>query len=179
MANERATVPNIGRVQTLDWLNARIDQLELEAELRATVPEPEEVCGRNWNWPGSSTDREPYGVIAHEVGHCADWFRSGDEGLPRGAYGGMVSRLLREESGEKPLTSYCPNDAEWFAEHFRLFVTNHALLAILRPRTHSLFMERWKPVSHDDWRVELTDAVPARIIRAILNKAPKPRVLTV
>ena len=26
-----------------------------------------ETVSRNWTWPGSTTDREPYGVIAHEL----------------------------------------------------------------------------------------------------------------
>lgn len=137
-------------------------------------PAPIERC-RLWSWPGNATDREPYGVIAHELGHAADWHRSGDEGLPRGAYGGMISRIIREESRETPLTSYCPNDAEWFAEMFRLFVTNHALLRYLKPRTHAILMERWTPVSGEDWRIELGADVPPRIIQAAENKAPKTR----
>ena len=28
---------------------------------------------RNWNWPGSTTDREPFGVLCHELGHHCDW----------------------------------------------------------------------------------------------------------
>lgn len=129
---------------------------------------PDVEC-RNWNWPGSTTDREPFGVLAHELGHCADWHNS----ERRGEYFGNTSVEIRKASGEKPLTSYCPNDAEWFAEHFRLFVTNHALLRLLFPKTHALFSERWKPVSDEDWMKELGPTVPARIIRTLTNKIAK------
>lgn len=45
-----------------------------------------------------------------------------------------------EESGELPITSYAPNPAEWFAEIFRLFVTNHGLLKQLRPKTYNILL---------------------------------------
>ena len=28
--------------------------------------------GASWSWPGYCIDRTPYGVLAHELGHCAD-----------------------------------------------------------------------------------------------------------
>lgn len=124
----------------------------------------------DWNCMVSGGEFWPLDPRAEEV-HITDIAHA----LKRYRYSGNLSIQLRAQSGEKPLTSYCPNDAEWFAEHFRLFVTNHALLALLRPATHALFMERWKPVSHDDWQVELGPGVPPRIIQAALNKIPKKK----
>lgn len=80
-----------------------------------------------WSFPGYVTDRTPYGVVAHELGHAMDE----DQGLE-------FSSLTRETSGEARLTSYCPDDGEWFAEMFRLFVTNPHLLHLIRPRTFDL-----------------------------------------
>lgn len=123
---------------------------------------------RNWNWPGSTTDREPFGVIAHELGHHCDVLLSTQKGpdLYFGEYGESVCNL----SGEKPITSYAPNSAEWFAEMFRLFVTNHALLERLRPKTHKIISNHWKPVSSDDWVAELGGNVPRRILANLWKK---------
>ncbi len=121
---------------------------------------------RNWNWPGNSTDREPFGVLAHELGHHVDWATS----TVKGAYYGDYGVKMRAESGEKPLTSYCPNDAEWFAEMFRLFVTNHVLLQKLKPKTHALISKDWIPTSGDDWIAAFGEDVPERIIEAARNK---------
>lgn len=118
-------------------------------------------AARAWSWPGYVIDRTPFGVVAHELGHHVDWHMS-DE---RGAYFGNFSRKLRRAAGEEKLTNYCPNDAEWFAEIFRLFVTNGALLKLLRPRTYKLLTEehQLRFVSNSDWRAELSGA-PARTI---------------
>lgn len=121
---------------------------------------------RNWNWPGSTTDREPFGVLCHELGHHCDWTKSERKGSYYGDYGVSVMK----QSGEKPITGYCPNPAEWFAEMFRLFVTNHALLRCIRPKAWELLSSQWKPVSSDDWRKELGDGVPARVIQTLINK---------
>ncbi len=126
---------------------------------------------RNWNWPGSTTGREPFGVICHELGHHLDW--TGSE--VRGRYFGDLSSRVRAASGEPPLTSYCPDDAEWFAEMARLFVANHALLMIVRPRTWELLLERWAPVSGDDWEAELGDGVPPRVLTTLHRKIADAR----
>lgn len=127
-------------------------------------------AGMQWSFPGHSVDRTPYGVVQHELGHHVDLLSS----TRRGAYFGDFSIAMRERAGELPLTSYCPNDAEWFAEMFRLFVTNPDLLAKLRPRTHAEMVERWKPVFEDTWRERLAGA-PDRTILSIERKlAPKP-----
>lgn len=121
---------------------------------------------RNWNWPGSTTDREPYGVICHELGHHVDWY-VGDE---KGKYWSGYSSQVMNEAMEKELTSYCPNPAEWFAEMFRLFVTNHSLLESLRPKTHAILTRRFRPVSSNNWIEELRDGVPNRILMNLKKK---------
>lgn len=89
-------------------------------------------AGMSWSFPGHSVDRTPYGVIAHELGHHVDMERS----TRKDRYRGDFSITMRQRSGhEQPLTSYCPDDGEWFAEMFRLFVTNPDLLRVLRPKT--------------------------------------------
>lgn len=121
---------------------------------------------RNWNWPGSTTDREPYGVVCHEMGHYVDMLVS----ERKGSYYGDYSIGVRKESGESPITSYCPNDAEWFAEMFRLFLTNAYLLKELRPRTFAILRSRWTPVSDEDWETELGPGVPGRVLSNLRKK---------
>lgn len=128
-------------------------------------------AGMQWSFPGHSVDRTPYGVLQHELGHHADMLRS----TRKGRYYGDFSIQMRERCGEAPLTSYCPNDAEWFAEMFRLFVTNPDLLAQLRPRTHADLLQHFKPVFTDSWRERLAGA-PDRTITSIERKlTEKPR----
>lgn len=116
-------------------------------------------AGRAWSWPGYVIDRTPYGVVAHELGHHVDWLKSEQ----KGRYFGDFSSKMRRASGEQKLTGYCPNDAEWFAEMLRLFVTNADLLQKVRPRTYSLFRESGlEPVSAD-WKHELAGAPPRTI----------------
>lgn len=138
--------------------------IKINLELCGTPAKPEQV--RNWSWPGSTVDREPYGVICHELGHHADWSRSNQKHSYSGDYGESVCRA----SGERPLTGYCPNSAEWFAEMFRLFVTNHDLLRLVRPKTHDILCRDWVPVSDPNWRIELGEGVPARIVKSQENK---------
>lgn len=127
-----------------------------------------EAMSRNWTWPASTTDREPYGVLCHELGHHCDMIGSLKS---RYAYSGDYGESVRAESGELPLTSYAAgNDAEWFAEAFRLFVTNHALLKLVRPKTHEILIRSWKPISNDNYLYELGNNVPARVLKALDNK---------
>ena len=123
------------------------------------------VAGMAWSYPGYTVDRTPYGVLQHELGHHADYVKS----TKRGPYYGDFSVMLRAAVDEKPITSYCPNDAEWFAEMFRLFVTNPDLLAKLRPATHANLRERFTPIFNDSWRDRLT-AAPERTIAVIERK---------
>jgi hypothetical protein len=101
------------------------------------------VAGRAWSAPGYSVDRTPFGVLAHELAHHVD--------DAAGARGGTLSHAWRRETAEAPLTSYCPDSNEWFAEMFRLFVTNPLLLAALRPRTFKLMDARWRSVERRPW----------------------------
>lgn len=116
-------------------------------------------AGRCWSWPGYVIDRTPFGVYAHELGHHADWSRS----TVKGRYSGDLSIRLRKEAGEEQLTGYCDNDGEWFAEMFRLFVTNPDLLRCVRPKTFELLCGHFTPVVKASWRVVLRNA-PQRTV---------------
>lgn len=135
---------------------------------KCALPCGEARC-RNWNWPGSATDRTPYGVIAHELAHHADR----ENGENKGTYWSEYGEYVRKDSGEKPITSYCPNDAEWFAECFRLYITNSALLKAMRPRTWKILAAEWSSVSSFDWVNELGAGVPARVIDTLTKKVVK------
>jgi hypothetical protein len=123
---------------------------------------PEGRGGPAWSYPGYVVDRTPHGVIQHELGHHVDHVRS----KIKGAYGGDFSVNLRQWTGEDKITNYCPNDWEWFAEIFRLFVTNSDLLRELRPRTYQQLRELFKPVVDEPWRQVLKDAPPRNILAA-------------
>lgn len=126
---------------------------------------------RQWSWPGTQTDRTPYGVIAHEVGHHTDVELSQRKGLTTGKYSGGYATSIREASGEKPLTSYCPNDGEWFAEMARLFILNPALLNLLRPRTFEELAKDLKPIhSLRSWKKVLPLKPHQRIYNNIKRK---------
>jgi hypothetical protein len=136
------------------------------------VPKCAEIggAGMQWSYPGYTVDRTPYGVVQHELGHHADVQRS----TRRGNYYGDFGIAMRANSGEKPITTYCPNDAEWFAEMFRVYVTNPDLLLQLRPRTHRELRKCFEPVFTDTWRERLKDA-PARTIKAAERKVEEAR----
>ena len=70
------------------------------------------------------------------------------------------------------MTGYYPNDNEWFAEMFRLFVTNPDLLRLLRPCTHALMVARWLTVETRTWDVVLAGA--ARQLAVIRKRLPAP-----
>lgn len=129
------------------------------------------TAGRQWSYPGHYTDRTPYGVMAHELGHHVDYIKS----TVKGAYFGDFSVNLRAASKEPKLTSYCPNDAEWFAEMFRLFVTNSDLLMRMRPKTYDLICEAGlRPVIAAPWHKVLKDA-PQRTIDMVAKKLGEAR----
>lgn len=120
------------------------------------------MAGRQWSYPGYTVDRTPFGVLAHELGHHVDG--------AHGPRGGTISHEWRLVCHE-PLTGYCPNDNEWFAEWFRLFVTNPNLLSELNPGLYALMSERWKSIEQRSWREVLAGA--ERQIRAAENKLKK------
>jgi hypothetical protein len=166
------TLPSVVRVPKADWhVNAcayyRPVEIKICLERCAAIG----VAGMAWSFPGHSVDRTPYGVLAHELGHHVDMQRS----TRRDRYRGDFSVGMRAATGEEPLTSYCPDDGEWFAEMFRLFVTNPDLLGELRPRTYRALADQFKPVFLDTWRERLAGA-PDRTITSIERKlAPKPK----
>lgn len=127
-----------------------------------------ELVSRNWNWPGSVTDREPYGVIAHELGHHADW----STGERKWTYGSEYCEEVKNAAREPGLTSYAEtNPAEWFAEAFRLFVTNPRLLYVLRPRTFGVLIKKWKPILQGKtWVDVLGEDAPGRIVDNLMKK---------
>lgn len=108
-------------------------------------------AGRSWSYPGWVIDRTPYGVVAHEIGHHVDLHLSRNSKV-------NFSTDIRKQSGEERLTNYCPNSSEWFAEMFRLFVTNPDLLRILRPLTYNLLLIELDPVELRPWQKVLANA---------------------
>lgn len=126
------------------------------------------VAGPAWSYPGYVVDRTPYGVLAHELGHHADVVRS----TKKDKYYGDYSIGLRKLTKEEKLTNYCPNDAEWFAEIFRLFVTNPDLLRLLRPLTYAQLHRDFKPGETRPWYDIMKDA-PERTFAAAEKKIAK------
>lgn len=119
-------------------------------------------AGMQWSFPGYIADRTPYGVLAHEIGHHVDVMRGRTARMREGTYFSEYSTAIRKESGEKKLTSYCPNDAEWFAEMMRLFITNPTMLATLRPRTFNILWNvGFRHVEPRPWNEVLAEA-PSR-----------------
>lgn len=125
------------------------------------------LAGRQWSYPGYVVDRTPYGVLAHELGHHVD--------KQHGARGGYRSHAWRPLD-VKPLTGYCPNTNEWFAELFRLFVTNPDLFRAVRPRIADQFFAEWpKRAEHRLW-TDILKASPRHLAAAsnkIAKSAPK------
>lgn len=121
------------------------------------------LAGRAWSYPGYTVDRTPFGVLAHELGHHVD----GAQG-PRG---GRLSHEWRHATNEEPISGYAPNNNEWFAELFRLYVTNPDLLRVLRPRVYSRMRETWQPIEERPWDVVL--AAAPRQLAAARNKIPR------
>lgn len=136
---------------------------------RCSLPAGESV-DRNWSWPGNIIDQTPYGVIAHELGHHVDWLT----GEWKGTYFSDYCEQVKEESREKGVTSYAEkNPAEWFAEGFRLFLTNPDLLFRFRPRLYSILRKRWQPPRKGGWLETLGANVPDRVVRSIRSKGVK------
>ncbi len=123
------------------------------------------VAGPAWSYPGYCVDRTPYGVLQHELGHHVDVVKGG---AMRG-YQSHFSQDMRKATGEAKLTNYCPNDGEWFAEMFRLFVTNPELLKELRPKTYTAIAGHFKPVVVASWDMVLQDA-PERTKAAAVRR---------
>ncbi len=161
----RLIVPEVVVVPKEEWEFVQHAYYRLGKQLHGVIKICVERCARpatpewvrNWNWPGSKIDATPYGILAHELGHHADVMRSGVKN-PR-AYKGTYSRSVFDRGREPALTPYNgtngkggpPMKEEFFAEAFRLFVTNPALLAFLRPRTFDVLWRQdgWTPLGKD------------------------------
>lgn len=118
------------------------------------------LAGRAWSYPGYCVDRTPYGVLAHELGHHVDG--------AHGPAGGNWSHRWYPLDPE-PLTSYCPNANEWFAEWFRLWVTNPDLLRALKPGLADLMSKRWPHEAEQrGWQAVLLDS--PRHVQAASNR---------
>lgn len=123
-------------------------------------------AGRSWSWPGYVIDRTPFGVCCHELGHHVD-------ALNRC----RLSCDIHTESGEKPLTGYAPNRHEWFAEMFRLFVTNPDLLKRVRPLTYTLIISHGlKPIERRPWN-DVLKGCPERTMLMARKKFAKQGAL--
>lgn len=172
------TVPSVEVVPSSEWHFAecayyRPTYIKICLEKCAHIG----TTGPAWSYPGYVADRTPFGVLAHEVGHHCDYTRS----TIRGSYFGNYSSDTRRAANEPRLTRYAPNDREWFAELFRLFVTNPDLLRFIRPRTFALLVVDFRPVPQPDlsaavnelgltpWQHVLNDA-PGRTLRQTHRK---------
>lgn len=123
--------------------------------------------GRAWSWPAYVIDRTPYGVIQHELGHHVDSLKYDSKS------GSVFSHSTYLKSGEPPLTGYLGTDKkeltfymEWFAEIFRLYVTNPDLCRMLRPMFFRAMKEAGVlPLLSDGWGAVLSGfGAPQRII---------------
>lgn len=129
---------------------------------------------RNWNWPGNTTDRTPYGVTMHEFGHFVDDY------ISRLNHGRSFSSWVHAVSLEKPISGYAPNDSEWFAEMFRVYMSNPQLLQLIRPKAYDAIERKLtghRRILH--WRAALncealgTGPVLDRIVNSLKNKIHK------
>jgi hypothetical protein len=134
--------------------------------------------GRAWSWPGYAIDRTPYGVIQHELGHHADTVKTGEVTKEK-LLNRLFSKRIWEQSKEAPLTGYLGTNKEaatfymeWFAENFRLFVTNPDLSRTLRPAFYVAMLETgFVPATSEGWEaVLLASAAPARIVEQARKK---------
>lgn len=126
--------------------------------------------GPAWSWPGYAIDRTPYGVIQHELGHHVDHVRST---MPLKAKEDLFSFRIWTASQEEPLTGYLGTDKasqtfynEWFAENFRLFVTNPDLSLALRPKFFDAMLAAgFKTLTNASWMTVLALhlSAPSRI----------------
>lgn len=120
--------------------------------------------GPAWSWPGYTVDRTPYGVVQHELGHHVDEDYCNRKGV-------ALSQVIYAASGEPPMTGYLGTDnklktfyMEWFAEIFRLFITNPDFCRRLRPKFHAAMLKEGYSTTFDlSWDTmlyEIYDAPP-------------------
>jgi hypothetical protein len=114
--------------------------------------------GRGYSWPGSVSDRTAKGVYRHEVGH-----------LVHAAFGREEAAMLAglRDLGGPRVTGYEPNPMETFAETFRLYAGNPALLEAGRPwRFEYLYGLGIRPPARRprQWQRGLEGKPPARFV---------------
>lgn len=128
--------------------------------------------GASWSCPGYAVDRTPYGVLQHELGHHVDTLKTG-EVTTQNLMEKLFSKQIYDQSKEEPLTKYLGTDKraatffmEWFAENFRLYVTNPDLSLKLRPKFYvAMFCAGLYPVVEGGWEEVLKrNDAPARNI---------------
>ncbi len=120
------------RSKPCGWYSSKTNDITIMPN-RCARPNPQ------WSWPSFTSDRTPYGVVAHEFGHYVEDNLSVDIMGIRS----LVS-YCHKYSDEPPITSYAPNNDEWFAEMFKLFLTNPDLLRLIRPKTYNIFVGKFK-----------------------------------
>jgi hypothetical protein len=132
--------------------------------------------GPAWSWPAYAVDRTPYGVIQHELGHHVDQHLSR---VVEGKLEMLFSKHIYELSREEPLTGYLGTDKnpltffmEWFAEIFRIYVTNPDLCRELRPKFYAALLPILSPIASGKWFVVLRDehGAPPRITDQVCTK---------
>jgi hypothetical protein len=180
ITNERMDLFERGKAHIFRWCT--LNDVEGPAVIRSKEPSAFGTCafyrdgyihidigacagigraGRAWSYPGYTVDRTPYDVLAHELGHHMD--------QAHGAAGGLRSHEWRKLTQEPSISGYDPNDNEWFAEMFRLFVTNPSLLLMLRPKMFDKFHQEWPwHVDPKNWQEILSES--PRHINAASNK---------
>lgn len=151
----------------------RMQAIGLYSSWRAEITICVEKCSRigygprAWSYPGYISDRTPFGVLQHELGH--HWHANAWQGMRE-----LSSDFKRAARGEQPTTSYAPNVGEDIAESFRLFTTNPTLMAAYRPRRFEFLARYLTPVRNAHWS-ELLAGSP-RHVKAAERKAAQQGV---
>lgn len=164
-------IPKIEFFGVKDWFVSVCAYYRSEIGIKICLTRCQQPCtqeqARNFSWPANIVDREPFGVLLHELGHHVDWCLS----KTKYRWFGDLCTTIKNEAKEPGITSYAEtNAAEWFAEAFRLFVTNPTLLKLFRPKTYKLLSNRLKQTTEEDWKIRIGDNCPKKVIKAIQNK---------
>lgn len=118
----------------------------------------------NKDWPGFFYDRTCYGVMCHEFAHYVDNLSPSLFNIK------LISTELRQIANEPSFNRDPKDDYEYFADVFKLFVTNPDLLRITRPSIFKLLTETYKlsPIILEDYRTVLNKfSAPNKIFERI------------
>lgn len=118
----------------------------------------------NRDWPGFFYDRTCYGVMCHEFAHYVDNLSPSLFNVK------LISTELRQISNEPSFNKDPKDDYEYFADVFKLFVTNPDLLRITRPSVFKLLTETYKlsPIILEDYKTVLNKfSAPNKIFERI------------